>query len=572
MPVTNLTIARSGFALPLDAVTTTIGIIGIRGSGKTHTASVVAEEMLAARLQVIVLDPLDVWHGLRSSADGKGAGYPITVLGGEHSDVPLEASSGNIVADFAVKHGASLVLSLRDFSKTDQRRFVGEFCERLYRLKGQSVCKSPVHIVIDEADEVAPQKIYKGAERCFGAVDTLVRRGRSSGIGVTLISQRPAAVNKDVLTQIELLIAHRVISPQDRKAISLWIEAHPVGDTADKMAKSLASLSKGECWVWSPSWLQTFERITVRQRRTFDSSATPKVGSRIVAPSGRADVDLDALKTAMAETIKRAEEDDPRTLRKRIASLERELHEQKAVLTRLPAEDHSQCRANENALTESNAELRRVLLHAQERLDRIRVAADFKNELPAEVKPTIPLTPTKRLIPPPPNAREIMPPRRVPAESNGNGSGLSKCERAILTVLAQHNRAMDVRRISIISGYRQSGSFSGALASLRAGGMIEGPGSSIEITDKGITRLGEYETLPTGVESVEYWANRLGECASKILRQLLKDTRHIYSIEKLAEKTGYKVSGSFSGALAELRALGLITERGPISLSDEVLS
>ena len=34
----------------------------------------------------------------------------------------------------------------------------------------------------------------------------LVRRGRSSGIGVTLISQRPQVLNKDVLTQAETLI------------------------------------------------------------------------------------------------------------------------------------------------------------------------------------------------------------------------------------------------------------------------------------------------------------------------------------------------------------------------------
>jgi uncharacterized protein len=34
--------------LPLNAITETFAVMGIRGSGKTHTATVLAEEMLTA--------------------------------------------------------------------------------------------------------------------------------------------------------------------------------------------------------------------------------------------------------------------------------------------------------------------------------------------------------------------------------------------------------------------------------------------------------------------------------------------------------------------------------------------
>src|SRR5579883_2882792 len=90
----------STLSLPAEAVSQTFGILGIRGSGKTNTSVVMVEEMLSLGLQVVVLDPLDVWHGLRTSKDGKSAGFAITVIGGEHADLPLEPGSGSLIADF----------------------------------------------------------------------------------------------------------------------------------------------------------------------------------------------------------------------------------------------------------------------------------------------------------------------------------------------------------------------------------------------------------------------------------------------------------------------------------------
>jgi DNA helicase HerA-like ATPase len=58
----------SDLALPLDALTTTLAIVGKRGVGKTTTSAVLTEEMLEARLPVVVLDPLDAWFGLWATA------------------------------------------------------------------------------------------------------------------------------------------------------------------------------------------------------------------------------------------------------------------------------------------------------------------------------------------------------------------------------------------------------------------------------------------------------------------------------------------------------------------------
>jgi DNA helicase HerA-like ATPase len=74
--------------LPPEIVTLTSAILGIRNSGKTNTAVVITEGLLDAGHQVVVIDPLDVWWGLKSSADGKSDGYPVVVIGGPHGDHP----------------------------------------------------------------------------------------------------------------------------------------------------------------------------------------------------------------------------------------------------------------------------------------------------------------------------------------------------------------------------------------------------------------------------------------------------------------------------------------------------
>jgi DNA helicase HerA-like ATPase len=61
----------AGLTLPVEAVTETFAILAKRGVGKTYTAAVMVEEMVAAGLPVVVVDPIGVWWGLRSPADGR---------------------------------------------------------------------------------------------------------------------------------------------------------------------------------------------------------------------------------------------------------------------------------------------------------------------------------------------------------------------------------------------------------------------------------------------------------------------------------------------------------------------
>jgi len=307
-------------SLPLDFITSTQAILAKKGSGKSYTASVQAEELLEAGQQIVVIDPTGAWHGLRSSADGKSSGYSIAILGGEHADVPLEATAGEVIADAIAAEHFSAILDLSLFRKGESLRFMAAFMETLYRKN-----RDALHLFIDEADVVAPQRTFGVDEgRVLGATEDIVRRGRIRGIGCTLITQRPQVLNKNVLSQVDMLTLLRMSHPKDLGAIDDWVAVHADEKEAKRMMTSLPSLPIGDAWLWAPA-VDLFERVTIRRRKTFDSGRTPKAGERASTPKVLAPVDIARLGKTIASTVERVKQDDPKALRARIAELESKL-------------------------------------------------------------------------------------------------------------------------------------------------------------------------------------------------------------------------------------------------------
>jgi DNA helicase HerA-like ATPase len=98
--------------------------------------------------------------------------------------------------------------------------------------------------VIDEAHLFAPQAGTRGAGAMpdmLHAANNLISLGRSRGLRIVLISQRPAKVHKDSLTQVESLVAMRLIAPQDRKAVEEWIADQADKETGKEIIASLPS-------------------------------------------------------------------------------------------------------------------------------------------------------------------------------------------------------------------------------------------------------------------------------------------------------------------------------------------
>jgi hypothetical protein len=264
--------------IPISVATKTIAILAKRGAGKTYTAGVVAEELAEANVPFVVFDPIDVWWGLRLDKDGKGKGLPVVVFGLHHADIQLTRDMGRQIAQAVVKQNISCVISTFGMPKVAQRHLIAEFAEELLNINN-----TPRHVFIEEAHEFVPQRVQAGMGKCFSAVEALVVMGRNRGIGVTLINQRASTINKDVLTQLDTLLAFRLVAPQDRKALRDWVDVKSAEGDFDAFWKSLPTLDTGKGWIWSPEFMGVFEKISIRKRKTFHPDRE-KIGTNFVMP------------------------------------------------------------------------------------------------------------------------------------------------------------------------------------------------------------------------------------------------------------------------------------------------
>lgn len=572
--------------LPIEFATEASAILARRGRGKTYTASVLAEELHAAGQPFVVLDPVGVWWGLRSSADGQSPGLDVKILGGEHSDVPLGEKDGTVLATFVVDHPAAYVIDLSGFEqKAPQDRFVADFAERLYRYKASMERRTPLTLIIDEADQFAPQKpSEKGGigPRMLGSLESIVRQGRARGLGCVLITQRPAVLNKNVLTQAGALVLLGITGPQDRAAVDDWIVGHAEPTVRKEVIGSLARLNVGEAWVWWPTE-DLLQRAQIRQRRTFDSSSTPKAGEKREVVQF-ADVDLDALKDALAEQIEKAKAEDPKHLQAQIRELRRELAEARAAQpepevqverVEVPVLDSEAARAVHDvamamqAASEGAAAMADRLFEGcamlKEALAQVSAAEHNRQ---AEAARSV-----RRAAAAPPARREPRPAPASRVEATGGYTKLGKADRAVLTVLAQYPEGKDRKKLGLFAGYRaDTGHFGNVLGGLRQHGLID-HGDPIRITDAGMDALGDdWERLPTGPALLDWWLSKMPGPQAKVFTALVEAWPDGMTRAELGEATDYRPdTGHFGNLLGWLRSRDFVVGSGVLRVADDFM-
>lgn len=550
--------------LPLDAVTETFAILAKRGAGKSNAAVVIAEQMHHAGLPWVAIDPKGDWWGIRSGRDGHGPGLPVLVLGGQHGDVPLEPTAGRLVADLIVEQRLTSVVDVSLMSKADARRFLADLAERLYQANTE-----PLHVFAEEAHEYIPQRVDAGAARMVGAWEKLVKWGRTHGLGVTLITQRSASLNKDVLTQVETLIALRTTGPQDQAAIRAWVDEHENGAA---MIAQLRKLGNGEAFILSPQWLELDEPLRIRfnRRRTFDSGATPRAGEKRVTPRTLAEVDLAALKEAMAETIERSKAEDPKHLRRRIAELERNLAAERAKPTPEPLVE----RVKVPVLPRELADL--LINH----LDAVtRQLMRFPDELPTEGKRGQPTTRSSA-----PRATSTSDADRAPGRAPGAGPSThreknppaaretrpdaaggpdihlrSGAHRMVEALGRMAPLRLTKSQWGTVARLKTSGgTWSTYLSDIRRAGLIDESSAGYTLTDAGFDYLGGRPAPMTAVELQDHYRSILRSGAVKMLDALIDAYPNSLTREDLGAAAGIATSGgTFSTYLSDLVRNGL---------------
>ena len=176
--------------LPVAALDERLAIVGTAGSGKTYAIKGLVERLMQAGARVCIVDPLGVWRGLRFAADGTTpARIPVVVFGGRHADVQLTPGMGAALGRLVGTQPLACVVDVSDIGSAPARRsFMTAFTAALYDSNTE-----PLHLVLDEADLWAPQRVQLDGYDLLGRIEEIVRRGRVRGFVPWLVTQRGAA-------------------------------------------------------------------------------------------------------------------------------------------------------------------------------------------------------------------------------------------------------------------------------------------------------------------------------------------------------------------------------------------
>jgi hypothetical protein len=310
------------FPLPEKAIANHTAVLGKTGAGKTSTEKLIVEHVVDEGHRVCILDPIKSdWWGIASSASGKRAGLPFTILGAPRGHVPLHPNSGKLIGELVASGKLPLsVLDMANFRAGEHQRFFIDMADTLMRKM-----RGVLYLVMEEAHEFAPkERSGIGNENmAIYAAKKLATAGRSKGLRLILATQRVQALHNALLGSCETMIVHRMTAPADQEPVKKWLKANLNKEAAVEIENAMASLPTGTAWV-SSGEANFIERVKFPLFRTFDNSAAPKKGDGLKNVT-MAGVDHEALKTLIGDAVAEAEANDPVKLKSKVAELEKQL-------------------------------------------------------------------------------------------------------------------------------------------------------------------------------------------------------------------------------------------------------
>ncbi len=123
--------------------------------------------------------------------------------------------------------------------------------------------------IMDEAHNFVPAV---GQTSATHDLITLVTMGRQPGISTIFITQQPAKLNETVITQADLVIAHRLTAKPDLDALGTVMQTYALEDIR-KMISDLPK-NKGTAVVLDDNSERIFD-IQVRPRQSWHAGGTP---------------------------------------------------------------------------------------------------------------------------------------------------------------------------------------------------------------------------------------------------------------------------------------------------------
>jgi hypothetical protein len=307
--------------IPAKAILQHSIVLGKTRSGKSSKLRVIVEALLTKDEPVCIIDPKGDWWGLKSSRDGKTAGFPVVIFGGDHADVPINELAGAAVAELIATGNRPCIIDLGGWMVGARTRFFIDFAATLFRLT-----RGARWLVIDECHNFAPEGrvMDPAAGKMLHWANRLASEGSGKGLTLLSASQRPQKVAKDYVTSHETLIACRVIHPLDRNSMKDWIDGCADPTIGREVLTALAQLDRSEAYCWSPEVGFGPKLVKWPLFETYDSFA-PQAHNAPKTLKGWASVNLTDVKAKLAAVVEEAKANDPAALKKEIMTLKAQL-------------------------------------------------------------------------------------------------------------------------------------------------------------------------------------------------------------------------------------------------------
>jgi hypothetical protein len=299
-----------------DLLGESVAVLGIKGSGKSNTTAALCEEMLSAGLPMVIVDIAGEYWGLKER-------YQILVAGkSSNVDLEVDVDGAAALAAYSLQNKVPTILDLSGWRRSERMPVVSAYLETLWDLAGD--LRRPYHIILEEAHNFIPQSGNTDVSEILVMIAT---EGRKRGLGIVMVGQRSARIDKDVLSQAGILMLHRVRHPAD---VGVYQDILPA---ERKWVKAeTAKLSTGEALVL---FGDDVIRAAIRKRHTYHAGYTPGLDETEAPALRRVD---DAMLSELRDALKsRAQSGETgiTAAEKRIEALEGIIEEKDAEIAGL---------------------------------------------------------------------------------------------------------------------------------------------------------------------------------------------------------------------------------------------
>ncbi|MFB6164676.1 MAG: ATPase, partial [Haloarculaceae archaeon] len=261
---------------------------------------------------ILIVDIDGEYYGLKEE-------YEILHVGAdEECDIQVTVEHAEKIAALALEQNVPIILDVSSFlDEGEAETLLTEVSKQLFAKEKK--LKQPFLMLVEECHEWIPEK--GSVSECGKMLIKIGKRGRKHGLGIVGISQRPADVKKDFITQCDWLVWHRLTWNNDTKVVSRILDA--------EYSDAVEDLDDGEAFMMT-DWSESVRRVQFQRKTTFDAGATP----------GLDDVDRPDLKSVSSDLVSELEEisDQKQQTEDRIKELREELDKKNSRIAELETE------------------------------------------------------------------------------------------------------------------------------------------------------------------------------------------------------------------------------------------